>query len=95
MEIVECNADSCLSSCSSFRIKCGKKAWKVQKSNKWFESHIGHLSLDQELYLCISCVERIFSARTATFLENNTVTPDSTLSFSASFTTAQFAQRTS
>lgn len=96
MEIVECNADTRLCSCSSFRIKCGKKkARKVQKSKSWLDSHIGHLSLEQELYLCISCVERIFSVRTATFLENNMVTPDSTLSLSASFTTAQFTQRTS
>lgn len=96
MEIVECNADTRLRSCSSFRIKCGKKkARKLQKSKSWLDSHIGHLSLEQELYLCISCVERIFSVRTATFLENNMVTPDSTLSLSASFTTAQFTQRTS
>lgn len=31
MEIVECNADTRLRSCSSFRIKCGKKSTKTAK----------------------------------------------------------------
>lgn len=43
--------------------------------------------------LCILCVERIFR-RTDTFLENNMVTPDSTLMLFATFTT-EFIHRTS